>query len=128
MKTEDFATWSILISVSMFFTLSDFGAGQYLLRRFVAGIGVEGFELERKTLVLNSKVVFLIVSVFFMFVSIFVAGFYPGLNELKQSALLLFFVLVLARTFLRHIWPCCLLMNFFICVKLLRLLLMWRRF
>lgn len=99
MKAEDFATWSILISVSMFFTLSDFGAGQYLLRRFVTGIGVEGFELERKTLVLNSKVVFLIVSVFFMFVSIFVAGFYPGLNELKQSALLLFFVLVLARTF-----------------------------
>lgn len=35
LSNDEFATWSILLSLSLFFTLSDLGAGQYMLRKFV---------------------------------------------------------------------------------------------
>jgi hypothetical protein len=35
LSTSEFASWSVLISLSLFFTLSDFGIGQYILRYVV---------------------------------------------------------------------------------------------
>ncbi|GIC36258.1 hypothetical protein FXF09_02475 [Vibrio cholerae] len=68
LSISDFALWSLLISISLYFTLSDMGIGQYLLRTMVA---YRSGELESATMnarigAANTVLIF-VVFVFFVF-------------------------------------------------------------
>lgn len=97
LTNNDFAEWSILISLSLFFTLSDLGAGQYLLRKFVehreAGCAEKNEILIGSALVLFMVVAFL----FFVFFTSLLA-YFQLVPTVSGMGILVFLGLVLART------------------------------
>lgn len=100
LSISDFALWSLLISISLYFTLSDMGVGQYLLRTMVA---YRNGELEFSTM--NTRigaantVLVLVISVFFVFGAVLLLS-----NERFEPIgiinLTLFILLVLSRSIL----------------------------
>lgn len=93
----DFAIWSILISLSLFFTLSDLGAGQYLLRKFVDHRDT-GSTDKNKDLISSALVLFLMLAgIFFVFFTT-VLHYFQLAPTVSDVSISLFLGLVLART------------------------------
>lgn len=99
-STKDFALWSLLISVSLFFTLSDFGVGQYLLRLLVEYR--KNSEIKGRVIRNISAINVLLVLVVFLFSS---AGFIslkymPRFEAISDYELALFVSLISIRSLL----------------------------
>ncbi|EMK3510404.1 TPA: hypothetical protein NKP43_001971 [Vibrio parahaemolyticus] len=100
LSINDFALWSLLISISLYFTLSDMGIGQYLLRTMVA---YRSGELESATMnarigAANTVLAF-VVFVFFVFGGVLLISS-ERFEPIGVVNLVFFMLLVLARSLL----------------------------
>lgn len=93
--SEEFAIWSVLLSLGLYFSLSDFGVGQYLLRRFVEL--KDGHASSIKDLIGQSLGLFLPVSIFLVMVFYLICAQIDRLAQLDGLVLFGFLVLIISR-------------------------------
>lgn len=97
LSTSEFASWSVLISLSLFFTLSDFGIGQYILRYVVelkSNIDVVRLEVVLANALFLLTLI-LVAFYFIFFVSLFGELYLWGVDFWVVN---LFFISVLLRS------------------------------
>ncbi len=99
-STKEFALWSLLVSVSLFFTLSDLGVGQYLLRQLVAYRKDTKLEGELIKSVAASNILLMVVVLLFIVVGFFGLRYMPRLGDVNGYELGLFVALVSVRSLL----------------------------
>lgn len=97
LSTSEFASWSVLISLSLFFTLSDFGIGQYILR-YVVELKSNVDVVRLEVVIANALFLLTIILVafyFIFFVSLFGEQYLWGVDFWVVN---LFFISVLLRS------------------------------